>query len=250
MSKAKLIFLVLAVGYISIGILSLIGVVDVSNIVLLGLSLSAFFTSLSDSLNQWILSSCQKNHLSYIAKCSVKFINDKLKTGAPQNPNSISIRNVKKNIENQNPRFEKSTHPSIYSEKAHIKFLTILTYVFYVLSVISFIIPPFVKVDFAILDRISIVIALWAFGVMCLNMFLSELNSDLSKKMFDFFNYTQPIVNSVYPDFMGMLNSQLNYREDLKASKERFDKETAALQAETDALINRIAEESVNGSDK
>lgn len=247
MSKAKLIFLILAVGYIFIGVLSLIGVVDVSNIVLLGLSLSAFFTSLSDTLNQWIMCGSQKNHMSYIAKFSVKFINNRLETGAQQFSNSISIRNVKKNIENQNPRFEKSTHPSIYAEKAHIKFLTILNYVFYVLSVISFIIPPFVKVDFAILDRISIAIALWAFGVMCLNMFLSELNSDLSRKMFDFFNYTQPIVNSVYPDFMGMLNSQLNYREDLKANKERFDKGTAALQAESDAFIDKPMEEYSNG---
>ena len=160
MSKAKLIFLILAVGYISIGVLSVIGVVDVSNIVLLGLSLSALFASLSDSINQWILCGCQKNHLSYITKYSVKFINVKLETGAPQNPNSISIRNVKKNIENQSPRFEKSMHPSIYTEKVRIKILTILTYVFYVLSVISFIIPPFIKVDFALLDKVSIFIAL------------------------------------------------------------------------------------------
>lgn len=247
MSKAKLLFLVLAVGYVSIGVLSLIGVVEVSNIVLLGLSLSAFFTSLSDTLNQWIIYRSQKNHMSYIAKCSVKFVDNKLETGAQRVSNSISIRNVKKNIENQNPRFEKSIHPSIYAEKAHIKFLTILTYVFYVLSVIAFIIPPFIKVDFALLDKVSIFIALWAFGVMCFNIFLSELNADLSKKIFDFFNFTQPIVNSVYPDFMERLNSQLNYREDLKASKERFDKETAALQAESDAFIDNTVEEYSNG---
>ena len=84
MSKAKLLFLVLAVGYVSIGVLSLIGVVDVSNIVLLGLSLSAFFTSLSDTLNQWIMCGSQKNHMSYIAKFSVKFINNRLETGAQQ----------------------------------------------------------------------------------------------------------------------------------------------------------------------
>ena len=84
---------------------------------------------------------------------------------------------------------------------------------------------------------------------MCLNMFLSELNSDLSKKIFDFFNYTQPIVNSVYPDFMGILNSQLNYREDLKANKEKFDREIAALQAETDKFIDNMVEEISNGID-
>lgn len=240
MSKAKLIFLILAVGYIFIGVLSLIGVVDVSNIVLLGLSLSAFFTSLSDTLNQWIICGSQKNHMFYIAKFSVKFINNRLETGAQQFSNSISIRNVKKNIENQNPRFEKSTHPNIYAEKVRIKFLTILTYVFYVLSVVSFIIPPFIKGDFAILDKVSIFIAICAFSVMCLNMFLSELNSDLSKKIFDFFNYTQPIVNSVYPDFMGMLNSQLNYREDLTAAKEKADKETTQAQAETDKFIDNM----------
>ena len=248
MSKSKFLFLVLAVGYIFIGVLSLIGVVDVSNIVLLGLSLSAFFTSLSDTLNQWIMCGSQKNHMSYIAKFSVKFINNRLETGAQQFSNSISIRNVKKNIEIQNPRFEKSFHPSVFAEKTRIRILTILTYVFYVLSVISFILPPFVKANYAILDRISIFIAILAFSVMCLNMFLSELNSDLSKKVFDFFNYTQPIVNSVYPDFMGMLNSQLNYREDLKASKERFDKETATLQAESDAFIDKTVEEYSNGN--
>lgn len=230
MSKAKLIFLVLAFGYISIGFLSLIGVIEVSNIILLGLSLSAFFTSLSDTFNQWIMFISQKNHMSYIAKCSVKFINNRLEIGAQQFSNSINIRNVKKNIENQNHHFEKSAHPSVFAEKTRIRILTILTYAFYVLSVISFILSPFVKANYAILDRISIFIAILAFSVMCLNMFLSELNSDLSKKIFDFFNYTQPIVNSVYPDFMGMLNSQLNYREDLKANKEKFDKETATLQ--------------------
>ncbi len=231
MSKAKLIFLVLALGYIFIGFLNLVGVVNVSNIVLLGLSLSALFTSLSDSSNQLVLCSCQKNHMSFIAKSSVEFINDKLKANAPQYSNSISIRNVKKDIENKNPRLKKSVHPSAFEEKAYIKFLKVLTYVFYILSVVSFIIAPFVKVDFAILDKVSILVALCAFGMMCLNMFLSELNSDLSKKIVDYFNYTQSIVNSVYPDFMGMLNTQLNYQEDLKANKERSGKEAAILQA-------------------
>lgn len=250
MSKAKLIFLVLSVGYIFIGFLSLIGVVDVSNILLLGLSLSAFFTSLCDAINQWVLYRCQKNHMSYLTKCSVKFINNRLEIGAQQFSNSINIRNVKKNIEDQNHRYEKSTHPSDYSKKIFIKVLTFSSYAVYVLSVISFIIPPFIKINFAIFDKASIFIALCAFGVMCLNVFISELNSDLSKKIMDFFNNTQPIINSVYPDFMGVLNSQLNYREDLKASAEKFEKETAALQAEEDTLIDRIAEDHDNVSNK
>ena len=223
MSKSKYVFLIMFLGYISIAIMNTLNITFVGDEVLLGLSICALTMSLSDSFSIIKVISLKKNHFKYIAKISSAFINNKLNQfNQMHNPN-VNIRNLKKNIEQNNKGYEKAKHPLIYECKKRVKFLTVCEHLLFIISILIFVITPFLHISVDTASKMAVFITLVAFGFMCFNVFLSEIDLKESEKNLNFSNNTQIIINSVFPDFNNYLNSQLYYREDLIAAKEAHE---------------------------
>ena len=101
-------------------------------------------------------------------------------------------------------------------------------------SILSFVVTPFIKNQQADLTNISVFITLCAFGLMCLNVFISELQNDLFKKQSDFYNSTHILINLTYQNFTMFLDSQLNHRVGLLAAKKLRAQRKNGEQADTD----------------
>ena len=222
MSRSRLIFIVLFLGYISIAFFNVLGFLSVGTTVLFGLSLSALLASLSDAVNGFMSVLCQRNHMSYIAKSSISFIESKLKSAVPQNINSADFFNIKKNLKDQNPYFQKSIHPNVYWRTKGIKILRIIMYFLDACSILAFVISPFFEDKPIDLTKISIFITLCAFG----------------------------FINLAYPDFATFLDAQLNHRESLLISKELRENDANKTQMEADLSVIKPVEDYSDGGNK
>lgn len=250
MSKSKTIFIVLFIGYISIAFLNAFGILSAGSIVLFGLSLSALLTSLSDATNGLINYLCQKNQMNFIAKCSIAFIGLKLRLSSPQSTNITDVVNIRKNLENQYPHYLESVHPSEYFGRRRIKILRNIICFLDSGSFLSFIITPFIKNQQLNLTKISVFITLCAFGCMCLNIFISELQNDYAKKQIIFYNSENILINLTYPEFAMFLDSQLNHRARLLATKELGTQGQNETQMETNMSIMKPVEDYYDVSNK
>ena len=250
MTKSKLIFIVLFAGYIVIAILNAFGILSVGSIVLFGLSLAALLSSVSEAINGIIGILTQKNQIDFIAKCSIAFIVDKLNSAAPRSTNIADIANIRKNLEDQNPHYLKAVHSSEYWGRKSINGLRIVMYFLDAGSILSFVVTPFIKNQQADLTNISVFITLCAFGLMCLNVFISELQNDLFKKQSDFYNSTHILINLTYQDFTMFLDSQLNHRAGLLTAKKIRAQRENGEQADTDMPIIKPVEDYFNVSNQ
>ena len=250
MTKSKLIFIVLFVGYIAIAVLSAFGILSVGSIVLFGLSLSALLASLSEAANGTMSVLFQKNQMDFIAKCSIAFIGLKLNSEAPRSTNIADIANIRKNLEDQNPHYLESVHPNIYFGEKRMKCLRTIMLFLDAGSILSFVVTPFIKNQQVNLTDISVFITLCAFGLMCLNVFISELQNDLSKKQYDFYNSANIFINLTYPDFAIYLDSQLNHRAGLLEAKELRAQRENGKQTGTDISITQPVEDYFNVSNQ
>ncbi len=250
MTKSKLIFIVLFAGYIVIAILNAFGILSVGSIVLFGLSFAALLSSVSEAINGIIGILTQKNQIDFIAKCSIAFIVDKLNSAAPRSTNIADIANIRKNLEDQNPHYLKAVHSSEYWGRKSINGLRIVMYFLDAGSILSFVVTPFIKNQQADLTNISVFITLCAFGLMCLNVFISELQNDLFKKQSDFYNSTHILINLTYQDFTMFLDSQLNHRAGLLTAKKIRAQRENGEQADTDMPIIKPVEDYFNVSNQ
>ena len=230
MNKSKYVFLIMFFGYITIAVLKAFNVTSVGDEILLGLSLCAMTMSLSDCVLISKVILIKANQSKYIAKVTSIFINTKLEQNNQFYSTSVNIRNVKKNIELTNKGYEKSQHPALYDNKKLIKLLRIIEIILFTISIFIFVMTPFAKISVETSTKATVFITLVAFGFMCLNIFLSEIDAKKSEKIHNFFNNSQIIINSVFPDFSNFLSNQLYYREDLiaaeEAHKEKINQET------------------------
>lgn len=221
--KSKFVFLILFLGYVFIAIGDLIGFVTSGQEILFGLSLSALLMSLSDCITGLKIGLFQRNEMRYIAKCSSYFLEDKLKKKAFPTNQSVNIRNVKKNLEEENPNFEKSKHPNEFNTLILMKVLKFFEILFFAISILAFVVSPFFSIPSAVIEKATIIITLFAFGFMCLNIFISEVNNELNKRRLIFINNTQIHIDSTYAGFSYWLNNQLFCREDLKAAQKEME---------------------------
>ena len=243
MGKSKFVFLIMFFGYIAIAILNAFNITSVGDEILLGLSLCALKMSLSDSFSIIKVISLKRNHLKYIAKITSKFIDKKLNQNVQVHSSIVNIRNLKKNVEQTNKGYEKSQHPTLYESKKCVKFLIICEHLLFVISIFVFVMTPFWHMSIEIASKMAVFITLLAFGFMCFNVFLSEIDLKESERHYDFLNNTQIIINSVFSDFTNFLNKQLYYREDLIAEKKAHDDIL-------DKELNDLTEEIINDIEK
>lgn len=212
MKKSRFIFLIIACIYLVVAGLTFLGIITVTDSILLGLSVAALLMSLSDIFEGWCFYRATRNELRFICFFTSNVLKEMISCEANINNNLISVGNVKKNVEQLVSNYESGIHPSEYLTNKMNLFLHTVSILCFVLSMAVFLSTPFLPS--MPVKGISIVLTLLAFSMMCLNLFVSECVAEISEKRNNFFNNTQIIIEAVYPGFANSLNKSLYYRED------------------------------------
>lgn len=191
--------------------------IPVTENILLGLSLSAFFSSLSDLVQKISIKRNAENEYYFLTSISLEFIENSTN---PPNP-AVSVSNVKANIKNMNPSHREALHPSIFAKKKCNIILHFIANSLFIVSISVFILTPYFL---APVDRtISVLITLLAFSVMCLNLYLDEIITEIGEKKNAFQKSEQFAIAIAYPSFSQFLNFRLEYNEDYVAIKQQED---------------------------
>lgn len=212
MRKSQLVFAIMAAVYTIIAILHSIERIEVSESILLGLSMSALLSALSDALSNTVGIRANRNELGYIAQTTSDFLAEKISHNISNtNYPSIDIRNVKLNVENMSNGYQTAVHPNEYCKEKTNTLINLGSQICFTFSIAAFILAPFLLISFP--QSYSVLLTLCAFAAMCLNLCLEEMISDIVQKKNHFFCDTQLIIQMVYPDFMDFLNSRLYHYE-------------------------------------
>ena len=98
MKKSKYIFLILALLYVLIYILNILNIVVIDESIMVGLTFSALFMSLSDVCNNFIVYRITRNELGYKCWFACNVLQEYISSGITQTP-LVNVVNMKKNIE-------------------------------------------------------------------------------------------------------------------------------------------------------
>lgn len=220
MNKSKYVFLILFIAYLGIGIGSRFGIIILSNNVLLGLSLSALFMAIGDAVDNIVKMCMWENDYRYTLYLTSKFLEQKIMAGLINNP-SIDVNNLKENIDSLRRITKEPMHPTNYGKLFVFRCLEKISISCFVIGVSCFIVMPFLrwKVEN---DGISAMITIFAFSVMCINLFLNDVTNETLKDNAYFINDKQSVIQSVYIDYMAYYNEKMFHRYNsimLKESK-------------------------------
>jgi len=207
MKKSKNIFLIMSIIYFAVAVLGELGYLSISENILLGLSLSALLSSISDILYNIRWKLIATNELGYTLHVTLKFLLEKKAHNAPIHNPSVNIIGVRQYVEGMSKKYKNALYPAEYSKKKILEVLEVLSQICFILSIASFMLPPFLPSTFQI--SISTMLTLSAFAAMCLNLYITESLEDImNKRNDDFANKEQLIIQTAYPDFNGFLNEQ------------------------------------------
>lgn len=215
MKKSKHFFAIMAVTYTIIAILNFGEWVTVSENILLGLSMSALFSALSDILSNIVGICANQNEFDYLIQIASEFLTAKISNNIYSS--LIDSRNVKLNVENMSKGYKTAVHPSDYCKRKTNVLVNILSQICFILSITVFILAPFPLILLR-QQSYSVLLTLLAFASMCLNLYLEEHISDIIQKKTHFFNDTQLIIQMAYSDFTSFLNLRFSYYEDYIAT--------------------------------
>jgi len=210
MKKSKLVFAIMAVTYMIVAILDFMKWLTISENILLGLSISALFSALSDIMANGANIMINLNEFDYIIGLTSSFLETKI-SQSQYNP-AINIRNVKSGIESMSKGYKTAKHPNEYCQGRKIKLWNISSQILFILSIAVFILAPFFPVIFE--QSYSVMLTLCAFSAMCLNLFFGEYLSDIVDKKTSFQNKEQLIIQMAYPDFPQFLTFRFCCYED------------------------------------
>lgn len=220
MKKSQYIFAIMAAVYVIIAILDLVGLITVSENILLGLSMSALLSALSDILSNIVLRRANQNEFDFIIQIASDFLTKKISNNIGS---VIDIWNVKYSVESMSKGYKKAVHPNEYSKRKDIAWINILSQICFVLSIAVFILAPFPLILFQ--QSYSFLLTLFAFAAMCLNLFFEEIIADIIQKKNHFYSDTQFIIQTGYPDFMDSLNLRLcHYENYISTANKQEDK--------------------------
>ena len=218
MKKTKYVFLIFSVVYILIIVLQFTNVIIISDMILLGLSLSALFMSLADLFENINTLLVVENELNFVCLFASNFLNEHIPTQMGVSSSMINIRNLKKNVELLAPNYKKGVHPSEFMKRKINKVLSVMYVICFVISIASFILVPFFK-NVQNIQFLSRIFTLLAFSVMCFNLFISECIVEVTEKRNGFFNDKQLLIEMIHQGFMNYLNSILYQHEDWVANE-------------------------------
>lgn len=227
MKKSSFIFIIMAGIYLIVAILDGFGWITITNNVLLGLSLSALLSSISDILCniEWLKTTI--NGFNFIIKVTDEFLLDKKINKIPNANSNININGVRQYIKRMSKNYKKAIHPSEYNKKKYITALEVSSQVIFALSIAIFILLPFLSLPFQY--PFSTALTLAAFSAMCFNLYLGEAISDIiNKRDNDFMNKEHIIIQTAYSDFYSYLNNRLQLNEKDESLEEAKEVKTDA----------------------
>lgn len=210
MRKSKYVFLILSLLYVLIYILNILHIVTINESIMLGLTSSAFFMSLSDVCNNILICRITRNELGYICYFASNALQEYISSGITETP-LVNVINLKKNIELLVPNYKEMIHPNKFYMNRINKMLSILGNIYFVLSIAFFILTPYLAV--VVNQQISICLTLLAFSTMCLNIFIEEKIGDYLEWKNNFMNNTQIIIESFASGFIARLNRNLFFED-------------------------------------
>ena len=224
MKKSQYIFAIMAAAYFIVAILNLVGWMAVSENILLGLSLSALLSALSDASSNIVRIRASQNEFNYIIQIASDFLTEKI-TNNILSP-VIDSRNVKLNVESMGKGYRKAVHPSEFSKRKDIARMNMLSQICFVLSIAVFILAPFPLIMFQ--QSFSVLLTLFAFASMCINLYFEEIIADIIQQKNHFYSDTQFVIQMGYPDFMDSLNFRLcHYENYMSIANKQEDKPDA-----------------------
>lgn len=225
MKKSQFIFLIMAVIYSVVALLDGFGWLTITENVLLGLSLSALLSALSDIFYNIGWRKVTINEFNYIIRVTVKFLSEKQADNVPiSNPN-INICAVRQYIKGLSKNYTNALHPAEYDKKASVVALKACSQISFILSMAAFILVPLLSLSPH--GTFSTFLTLGAFSLMCLNLYMAETIADLlNRRNDDFMNKEQLIIQTAYPDFYGFLSSQLSFAEEYAPAEEAQEVKT------------------------
>lgn len=145
MKKSHFVFLIMACVYFAISLLSFTEIIVVLDNILLGLSMTALFMSLSEIFEGWLFFRVGRNELRFICLFTSNFLKGIISSGANVNNNLVSVGNVKKNVEQFVSHYELGVHPSEYCKNKRNHFLHNISVLCFVLSIAVFLSTPFFR---------------------------------------------------------------------------------------------------------
>lgn len=223
MKKSSFVFIIMATIYFVVAILDGFGWMTITDNVLLGLSLSALLSTISDVLYNIGWLKTVSNEYNYIIQVTVNFLSEKRTNNVPNTNPNINMDGVNQYIKEMSKNYKNAIHPYEYDKKKSITFTKVSAQVFFIFSITIFILIPFLKIS--IPQSILTALTLGAFSAMCFNFYLGEAISEkANKKNDDFMNKEQVIIQTAYPDFCFYLNKRLQVQID-EADGSRESKE-------------------------
>lgn len=197
MRKSKYVFLILSLLYVLIYILNILHIVIINESIMLGLTSSAFFMSLSDVCNNILICRITRNELGYMCYLTGNILQEHISSGITETP-LVNVINLKNNVEQLVPNYKEKIHPNKFYMSQINKILRVLENVCLVLSISFFILTPYLAV--IVYQQISICLTLLAFSTMCFNIFIMEKIGDYLERKNNFMNNTQIIIQSFFQD--------------------------------------------------
>ena len=112
MRKSQFVFAIMAAAYFVVAIFNLMEWLMVSENILLGLSISALFSALSDIFSNIVNICAYQNEFDYVTKITSGFLEEKIANNllSPL----FDVRNVKLNVESRSKEYKKAIHPNEY----------------------------------------------------------------------------------------------------------------------------------------
>ena len=226
MKKSSYVFIIMAVVYFAIAISGGAGWLTIPDNILLGLSLSALFSAISDILYNIGWKSTVRNNWDYTIRVAVEFLTEKQANNTLiANPN-INIVGVRQAIKEMSNNYQNARHPVDYDKKRFITIMKVGSQISFIISIAFFICSPFLSLPFN--SSFSSIVTLVAFSAMCFNLYLVEAISEIINKRNDFLNKEQLIIQIAYPDFFNYFNVRLQAYAENDPKEEKDEVKTDA----------------------
>lgn len=221
MKKSKFIFIILFIIYLLIGILSPLDVLNISDNLLFALSSAALLVSASDVISKIRIYRNTSNTYYTALKITIDFLDNKIKCNQTSNF-IMNVRNVKGNLEVLQKKNYQFCHPDDYIKKKSNTALNVISLLFFIVGIASFIFIPFIKKDVSN-SAITSVITILAFAAMNLSLFLDEIIIEKQTDYNNLINEKHLVIQGVFWDFQNYFQTNMFYRNDLIAYQDAFN---------------------------
>lgn len=219
MKKTRGIFLILVIVYMLIGLMGCLDVISVGSNLLFGLAVSTFLMSVSDIMDDIVLMKKGVNEYGFLLKCTASYLEQEQGEDTERFMKNPTLCTVRQELINAKVDFERTVHPLQFDRRHMFLVTEKLSALLFALSIATFILVPFVNPEW-FSARASILMTVWAFTALCMDLYVQELISDTDDARHAFWGQTQLMLQSAYPEFPAYLNQMICCQEEYDAMQE------------------------------